>query len=225
VLAALGRGQHHSHRRPDDDESSEDPQQQSGLVDRHPRRQLLARQKESRAADLLAVVGNLGDLTGDGGGRVVRGPSVGIDEHDSPVSGGVGHRNTVTQPRMRERRRVRRSALGAIIGAAAIGAVTGALVGPPSDASGQAGRSDFVVRPGDVVRVSGIPVGCRVVTRGVPPATMLDCRRAGPLRGTYGILFGRSNVRVIRFTSTQAARIVVKARHGGDIVCCSKGGR
>jgi hypothetical protein len=54
---------------------------------------------------------------------------------------------------------------------------------------------------------------------------MLDCRRAGPLRGTYGVLFGRSNVRVVRFNSAQAARVVVKATHGAGVVCCTKGGR
>jgi hypothetical protein len=80
-----------------------------------------------------------------------------------------------------------------------------------------------VLSPGDAVQIAGIPVGCQVVRRGVPPATMLDCRRAGKLAGSYGVLIGRWNVRVIRFESAREARTVLTAKHGGEAVCCTGG--
>jgi hypothetical protein len=92
-------------------------------------------------------------------------------------------------------------------------------------ASAGAGRhSDTVVLArGDVARVADLPVACRVARRGVPPATMLDCRRAGTLAGTYGVLVGRWNVRVVRFTSAHEARVVLTARHGGKATFCGAG--
>jgi hypothetical protein len=226
VLAVLRGGQHDGHGRPNGDESRQHPQEQRRFVDGRPRRQLFARQKEAGAADRPAVVVKLGDLTGDHGRGVVGRPSVGVNEDDSPVGTVVGHRGTVPHGAGRvTRRRAPGGALGAVIAAAAIGVVAGALIGPLSEASGQAPTPELVVRHGDVIRVAGIPVGCRVVVRGVPPTTMLDCRRAGPLRGTYGVLFGRSNVRVVRFNSARDAQVVVKATHGAGVVCCTTGGR
>ena len=98
--------------------------------------------------------------------------------------------------------------------------MVGALVGGPSQASGAA-RSTVLLSHGDTARVADVPVGCLVVRRGVPPATMLDCRRAGPLAGTYGVLLGRWNVRVVRFRSAREAQVVFTATHGGRSVCCT----
>jgi hypothetical protein len=112
----------------------------------------------------------------------------------------------------------------ALVGAVALlGVVVGSLTGAPSEASGAA-RATVVLSAGDIARVADLPVGCRVVRRGLPPATMLDCRRAGRLAGTYGVLLGRWNLRVVRFTSAHEARVVLSARHGGPAEYCATGG-
>jgi len=111
--------------------------------------------------------------------------------------------------------------LGAIAAAGTVGAFVGSLCGPHA-ASGAA-TATSILAAGDVVRVADLPVGCQVVRRGVPAATMLDCRRGGALRGTYGVLLGRWNVRVFRFESPTVARLVFTARHGSRAVCCSPG--
>lgn len=97
--------------------------------------------------------------------------------------------------------------------------VAGALGGGLSDASGTS-FTTYDLTAGDIARVPDAQVGCRVVKRGAPPATMLDCRRAGSLTGTYGVLLGPARVRVVRFESSGVARVVFTARHGGRATCC-----
>ena len=86
----------------------------------------------------------------------------------------------------------------AIAAAAALGTVAGIAAGPAVPARGAA-EVAVELQNGDIARVADVPIGCRVSRRGIPPATMLDCRRAGALAGTYGVLFGRSKVRVGAF--------------------------
>ena len=128
------------------------------------------------------------------------------------------------RPSAETRRRLRARAARALGAAALAGAAAAAASGTPQAASG-APIGELLIGPGDVVRIAGSPVGCRVVRRGVPPATMLDCRRAGVLKGTYGVLLGPVNVRVVRFTSASDATVVLTARHGGRAVCCTGEGR
>ena len=49
---------------------------------------------------------------------------------------------------------------------------------------------------------------------------VLDCRRAGTLRGSYGTMIGKSGVLVVRFRSNRVAKTVLTARHGGSVTCC-----
>jgi hypothetical protein len=70
----------------------------------------------------------------------------------------------------------------------------------------------LTVNAGDIVRVAGTAnVGCRV--RRHDGFETLDCRRAGPLTGTYGALLNKKEIIVIRFQSAKVAKIVFSARH------------
>jgi hypothetical protein len=71
----------------------------------------------------------------------------------------------------------------------------------------------IMVRVGDRVRVFGAGnVGCEVVRRG--GFQTLDCRRAGPLAGTYGTLFNKQEVVVVKFIDSHNAKIVFSAQQG-----------
>src|SRR5438477_38596 len=78
----------------------------------------------------------------------------------------------------------------------------------------------LIVRAGDIVRVAGdANVGCRVKPH--DGAETLDCRRAGSLTGSYGILLNKNEVLVVRFESARAAKIVFAAKQGSQkITCC-----
>jgi hypothetical protein len=64
---------------------------------------------------------------------------------------------------------------------------------------------------GDIVRVSGAPIGC--IVRVEDSIKTLDCRRIGALPGTYGTLFDGKRVRVIRFETPDVAKVVFSAQH------------
>jgi hypothetical protein len=81
-----------------------------------------------------------------------------------------------------------------------------------------AAEQTVVLRVGDVMEVDGAAIGCKVVRRG--DRITLDCRRAGRLTGTYGALFDERRVRVIRFRSSDTAKVVFKAKHGGRAQRC-----
>jgi hypothetical protein len=91
-----------------------------------------------------------------------------------------------------------------LAGGAATGAAFGAKRGTPQIVT---------VLPGDVIRVGGdANVGCKV--RSHDGAETLDCRRAGPLAGTYGSMLNKNELLVVRFKSAKVAKIVFVARHG-----------
>jgi hypothetical protein len=98
-------------------------------------------------------------------------------------------------------------AVAAVVAAAGAGAgVQLARGGTP--AAGPA----IAVGQGDIVKVAGAPIGCVVRRQDAEPA--LDCRRVGPLRGTYGTILTPHRVLVVRFLSQSTARIVFTGRHG-----------
>jgi len=82
------------------------------------------------------------------------------------------------------------------------------------------GPTPLVLNVGDVVRVGGTAnVGCKVRMDDRLPT--LDCRRAGPLTGSYGTLLNKNEVLVVEFESSKLARIVYSARHStGEISRC-----
>jgi hypothetical protein len=78
--------------------------------------------------------------------------------------------------------------------------------------------STVVVGVGDVMEVEGAPIGCRIAQR--DGRIVIDCRRAGRPNGTYGTLFDERRVRVVRFRSSDTAKVVFKARHKGRAHRC-----
>jgi hypothetical protein len=82
----------------------------------------------------------------------------------------------------------------------------------------------FVLHVGDRMVVDGARLGCQVVRRG--GRAVLDCRRGGELRGTYGTMLSERRALVVRFRSSAEAKVVFTARHGGGArACTSRAGR
>jgi hypothetical protein len=111
-------------------------------------------------------------------------------------------------------------AISALLAATALGAWSAS-----SDAAGGAARATepetITVRPGDRIRVAGAPIGCRVVRmKEFGGRAVIDCRRAGPLAGTYGTLISGREAVLIRFESKRAAKQVVCATQHGDVRRC-----
>ncbi len=101
--------------------------------------------------------------------------------------------------------------------AIALGLVALALQG--GAARGDSART-VVLGIGDVMKVEGAPIGCRVAQR--DGRLVIDCRRAGRLSGTYGTLFDARRVRVTRFESSDTAKVVFKAKHRGRAKRCGE---
>jgi hypothetical protein len=92
-------------------------------------------------------------------------------------------------------------AAGLLVAPAAVSAMSrAASAGPPT-----------VLGLGDVVTVSGAPVGCIARTR--QSVRVLDCRRAGPHTGTYAAIVSGRGVLVARYESERVAKVVFVARH------------
>jgi hypothetical protein len=115
--------------------------------------------------------------------------------------------------------RVRRTLLACLV-VAALGVALGGF-GAVSTWAAATERADpevLTLRVGDEIEVIGSRVRCKATLRG--GARTLDCRRAGPLTGTYGTLLTSRRVLVVKFTSQNVAQIVFSARHLGPAVAC-----
>jgi hypothetical protein len=77
----------------------------------------------------------------------------------------------------------------------------------------------LVLHVGDRVVVDGARLGCQVVRRG--SRAVLDCRRGGNLRGTYGTMLSERRALVVRFRSSDEAKVVFTARHGDGARACT----
>ena len=89
-----------------------------------------------------------------------------------------------------------------------------------SATSGIAPRS-IAVRPGDEIRVLGAPIGCRVAQmRAFEGRIVVDCRRIGRLRGTYGTLLSAREAGLVRFESNSTGKLLYRAAHHGSIRKC-----
>jgi hypothetical protein len=100
--------------------------------------------------------------------------------------------------------------------------IAGALTGPGGPAGAQVpGIEPLTLDLGDRVRVDGAGIGCRVTRLSqYGGRTFLDCRRSGPLAGTYATLLGEREIAVIRFVKTRTAKVVFTARHRGGHLRC-----
>lgn len=77
-----------------------------------------------------------------------------------------------------------------------------------------------VLEVGDTLRVEGTAMGCQVTRRGA--RTVLECRRDGSLKGTYGTFMSDRTVTVARFRSSRTAQTILTARHGGSWRACDR---
>jgi hypothetical protein len=98
----------------------------------------------------------------------------------------------------------------------------GALAAPGGPAGAPAAATETVaLRVGDRVQVEGEGIGCRVARLShFAGRTFFDCRRAGPLAGSYGTLLGEREVSVVRFRNDRTAKVVFSARHKGAPARC-----
>ena len=105
-----------------------------------------------------------------------------------------------------DRRRPRRRRLVVLVSALAVLAV-------PAGAFGWRASQDSTIplARGDIVKVTGAPIGCIVRRQAGYPA--LDCRRIGPLAGSYGTILTSRKVLVVRFENQTTAKVVFSARH------------
>jgi hypothetical protein len=104
----------------------------------------------------------------------------------------------------------------AALAAAVLGATAAIAVMPPRDGGGAQAADDpapTVLRVGDRVRVDGQPVGCRVARQ--DGRTVMDCRRAGALAGTYGTMLSSRQAMVVRYRNNSVAKVVFTATHRG----------
>src|SRR5215218_7425983 len=91
-----------------------------------------------------------------------------------------------------------------------------ALAGPKAESA------PVLLDVGDRVQLVEGNVGCRVARpSALERRAGLDCRRAGALRGTYGIFMGDRKVVVVRFVSARTAKVVFTANHAGAARRCS----
>ena len=74
------------------------------------------------------------------------------------------------------------------------------------------------LRVGDSFVVPDAKLGCEVTRRA--SSVLVECRRAGRVKGTYGTFMSGKTVRVARFRSSRSAQVVFTARHGGGWRAC-----
>jgi hypothetical protein len=96
--------------------------------------------------------------------------------------------------------------------AVALAAAAGAAVALAGRGAGTQGGPAIAIGVGDIVKVAGAPIGC--AARLQDSVRALDCRRIGPLRGTYGTILTRRRLLVVRFLDKTSATVVFSARHG-----------
>jgi hypothetical protein len=87
-----------------------------------------------------------------------------------------------------------------------------------ADAASGAQPEPVVLKVGDRVAVEGQPMGCRVARQ--DGETVVDCRRAGKLAGSYGTMLSARKAMVVRYRSDTVAKVVYTATHGGGARRC-----
>jgi hypothetical protein len=76
----------------------------------------------------------------------------------------------------------------------------------------------ILLNVGDSIRVSRVPLGCKVVS--FEGRRALDCRIAGALAGSYGTIASGRRLLVVRFRSDHLANVVFEARQHGPANPC-----
>lgn len=93
----------------------------------------------------------------------------------------------------------------------------------PGAPGAPAAPQQLVLRVGDTLRIDGSPMGCQVTRRGGRP--VIECRRDGSLKGTYGTFISDRTVTVARFRSSRTAQTILTAKHGGGWRACTTSAR
>lgn len=106
--------------------------------------------------------------------------------------------------------------------AALAGAAITLAFAPRDDAGAQdpATQQPIVLKVGDRVTIDGQDMGCRVAQAG--GHAVMDCRRAGALKGTYGTLLSARRARVVQYRSNTVAKVVFTATHRGGARRCGE---
>jgi hypothetical protein len=99
-----------------------------------------------------------------------------------------------------------------------VGATATLALAPPREGADAASPQPVVLKVGDRVAVEGQPMGCRVARQ--DGRTVMDCRRAGALAGTYGTMLSSRKAMVVRYRSNAVAKVVFTATHGGGARRC-----
>jgi hypothetical protein len=108
--------------------------------------------------------------------------------------------------------------LACSLAAAAVGTAFGAATGLAAH-----GRTDAAVevRAGDRIEVAGAPIGCRVARMPqLGGRVVVDCRRAGALKGSYGTLLTGREALLVRFESSRTAKRVAVGIHERRVKRC-----
>jgi hypothetical protein len=108
-------------------------------------------------------------------------------------------------------RRRSRLAVAALVGVATALATAASALALASHGGARTAAPPISIQIGDIVKVSGAPVGC--IARLQNGVRALDCRRVGPLVGTYGTILTGRQVLVVRFETAKTAKIVFSAHH------------
>jgi hypothetical protein len=100
---------------------------------------------------------------------------------------------------------------------------TGAWLGSATAAGTGSGvaAASIIVRPGDEVRVPNAAIACRVVrVREFGKRLGFDCRRGGPLAGTYGTVLTAREAALVEFQSSRTAKVVAIGKHSREAERC-----
>ena len=89
---------------------------------------------------------------------------------------------------------------------------------PPLPGPTVPGAVQHALNVGDSFVVPGASIGCQVTRRG--SAVVVECRRAGKVRGTYGTFISSKTARVAKFRSSGTAQVLFTGKHGGKWRAC-----
>jgi hypothetical protein len=117
----------------------------------------------------------------------------------------AGDERYETGPRPRTGARASRTAAAAALALLALPGVAFALGRQSQEVTA------IPVAVGDIVKVNGAPLACKV--RFQNGLRAVDCRKTGPLAGTYGTIITGAQVMVVRYESVRSGKVVFSAHH------------
>jgi hypothetical protein len=206
------------HDHPDADEHDENPEQESLLSDRKPG-QLALFEEELAPATSDALCGAVDQLTSDGSLRLLGHSAVRVEESGGgrPTSRRAaflrGHARSLAPQEPAQSRGRRQASRKWRAGLLAI-ACAAALAVPAAGVPAASAPAPYELEVGDRFWVNGASIGCRIARIDeLGGRTVVDCRRAGALAGTYGAMLSSREALIVQFRDARAAKVVYEARH------------